>query len=117
MNSPPTPENTGQLPTDAGRSDIRWRCDGDTSSWTWREGPPQSAPKRRVLTPEVGDLVRPRAWATMKLRLSASHLSALLPSFALLGLFLNLPRAQCFKRQRNGGLILRLTPPDQAGNT
>jgi PAS domain S-box-containing protein len=39
----------GALSTDAGRVDVRWRTDGDTltMSWTEREGPPVSAPKRR----------------------------------------------------------------------
>jgi len=34
---------------DAGRVDVRWRLEGDTfmMSWTEREGPPVSAPKRR----------------------------------------------------------------------
>ncbi len=39
----------GALSTDAGRVDIRWGTDRDTftMSWTEREGPPVSAPKRR----------------------------------------------------------------------
>jgi two-component sensor histidine kinase len=39
----------GALSTDTGRVDIRWGADGDTfnMSWTEREGPPVSAPKRR----------------------------------------------------------------------
>jgi PAS domain S-box-containing protein len=39
----------GALSTDVGRVDIRWGIDGDTlaMSWTEREGPPVSAPKRR----------------------------------------------------------------------
>jgi PAS domain S-box-containing protein len=39
----------GALSTDKGRVDIRWRIDGDTltMSWTERDGPPVSAPKRR----------------------------------------------------------------------
>jgi two-component sensor histidine kinase len=39
----------GALSTDTGRVDIFWGCDGDTftMSWTEREGPPVSAPKRR----------------------------------------------------------------------
>jgi PAS domain S-box-containing protein len=39
----------GALSTDAGCVDIRWTCDGDslTMSWTERDGPPVSAPKRR----------------------------------------------------------------------
>ncbi len=39
----------GALSTDRGRVDVRWRIDGDTLtlSWTEREGPPVSAPKRR----------------------------------------------------------------------
>jgi len=39
----------GALSTDAGRVDIRWGIDGDTlsMSWTERDGPPASAPKRR----------------------------------------------------------------------
>jgi two-component sensor histidine kinase len=39
----------GALSTDTGRVDISWGSDGDTftMSWTAREGPPVSAPKRR----------------------------------------------------------------------
>ncbi len=39
----------GALSTDTGRVDISWGSDGDTftMSWTEREGPPVSAPKRR----------------------------------------------------------------------
>jgi two-component sensor histidine kinase len=39
----------GALSTDTGRVDVRWRTDGDTftMSWTERNGPPVSAPKRR----------------------------------------------------------------------
>jgi two-component sensor histidine kinase len=39
----------GALSTDAGRVDVRWRTEGDTfaMSWTERDGPPTSAPKRR----------------------------------------------------------------------
>jgi PAS domain S-box-containing protein len=39
----------GALSTDTGRVDVRWGTDGDTltMSWTEREGPPVSAPKRR----------------------------------------------------------------------
>jgi PAS domain S-box-containing protein len=39
----------GALSTGAGRVDIRWGIDGDTltMSWTEREGPPVSKPKRR----------------------------------------------------------------------
>jgi len=39
----------GALSTDAGRVDVRWGTDGDTfsMSWTERDGPPVSAPKRR----------------------------------------------------------------------
>ena len=39
----------GSLSTDRGRVDIDWGADGDTftMSWTEREGPPVSAPKRR----------------------------------------------------------------------
>jgi two-component sensor histidine kinase len=39
----------GALSTDTGRMDISWGSDGDTftMSWTEREGPPVSAPKRR----------------------------------------------------------------------
>jgi two-component sensor histidine kinase len=39
----------GALSTDRGRVDICWGTDGDTftMSWTEREGPPVSAPKRR----------------------------------------------------------------------
>jgi PAS domain S-box-containing protein len=39
----------GALSTDTGRIDISWGSDGDTftMSWTEREGPPVSAPKRR----------------------------------------------------------------------
>jgi two-component sensor histidine kinase len=39
----------GALSTNTGRVDIFWGCDGDTftMSWTEREGPPVSAPKRR----------------------------------------------------------------------
>ncbi len=39
----------GSLSTDRGRVDICWRTDGDalTMSWTERDGPPVSAPKRR----------------------------------------------------------------------
>jgi PAS domain S-box-containing protein len=39
----------GALSTDTGRVDIGWEADGDTftMSWTEREGPPVSAPKRR----------------------------------------------------------------------
>ncbi len=39
----------GALSTDAGRVDVRWGFDGDllTMSWTERDGPPVSAPKRR----------------------------------------------------------------------
>jgi len=39
----------GALSTDAGRVDVSWGSDGDalTMSWTEREGPPVSAPKRR----------------------------------------------------------------------
>jgi PAS domain S-box-containing protein len=38
----------GALSTDAGRVDVSWGSDGDTltMSWTEREGPPVSAPKR-----------------------------------------------------------------------
>jgi len=39
----------GALSTDTGRVDVGWGADGDalTMSWTEREGPPVSAPKRR----------------------------------------------------------------------
>jgi PAS domain S-box-containing protein len=39
----------GALSTDMGRVDVRWGTDGDTftMSWTERDGPPVSAPKRR----------------------------------------------------------------------
>ena len=39
----------GALSTDTGRADVSWGIDGDTLtiSWTEREGPPVSAPKRR----------------------------------------------------------------------
>src|SRR5262249_7888577 len=39
----------GALSTDTGRVDVRWGTDGETltMSWTEREGPPVSAPKRR----------------------------------------------------------------------
>jgi PAS domain S-box-containing protein len=39
----------GALSMDMGRVDVRWGTDGDTftMSWTEREGPPVSAPKRR----------------------------------------------------------------------
>jgi PAS domain S-box-containing protein len=39
----------GALSTDTGRVDVRWGTDGDTftMSWTERDGPPVSAPKRR----------------------------------------------------------------------
>jgi PAS domain S-box-containing protein len=39
----------GALSTDTGRVDVSWGTDGDvlTMSWTEREGPPVSAPKRR----------------------------------------------------------------------
>jgi PAS domain S-box-containing protein len=39
----------GSLSTDRGRVDVSWGTDGDTltMSWTEREGPPVSAPKRR----------------------------------------------------------------------
>jgi PAS domain S-box-containing protein len=39
----------GALSTDAGRVDVVWGTDGDTfgMSWTERDGPPVSAPKRR----------------------------------------------------------------------
>jgi two-component sensor histidine kinase len=39
----------GALSTDTGRVDVSWGSDGDalTMSWTEREGPPVSAPKRR----------------------------------------------------------------------
>ncbi len=39
----------GSLSTDTGRVDVSWGTDGDTltMSWTEREGPPVSAPKRR----------------------------------------------------------------------
>jgi two-component sensor histidine kinase len=39
----------GALSTDTGRVDVCWESDGDTlvMSWTEREGPPVSAPKRR----------------------------------------------------------------------
>jgi two-component sensor histidine kinase len=39
----------GALSTDAGHVDVCWRADGDTltMSWTEREGPPVSAPRRR----------------------------------------------------------------------
>jgi PAS domain S-box-containing protein len=39
----------GALSTDRGRVDVRWGTDGDTltMSWTERDGPPVSAPKRR----------------------------------------------------------------------
>jgi PAS domain S-box-containing protein len=39
----------GALSTDAGRVDVRWGTDGDTfsMSWTERDGPPVSVPKRR----------------------------------------------------------------------
>jgi two-component sensor histidine kinase len=39
----------GALSTDTGRVDISWGTDGDTftMSWTEREGPPVSPPKRR----------------------------------------------------------------------
>jgi two-component sensor histidine kinase len=39
----------GALSTDRGRVDIGWGTDGDTftMSWTERDGPPVSAPKRR----------------------------------------------------------------------
>src|SRR5713101_5303683 len=39
----------GALSTDAGRVDVRWGTDGATltMSWTERDGPPVSAPKRR----------------------------------------------------------------------
>jgi PAS domain S-box-containing protein len=39
----------GALSTDTGRVDVRWGADGDTftMSWTERDGPPVSAPKRR----------------------------------------------------------------------
>jgi two-component sensor histidine kinase len=39
----------GALSTDSGRVDVSWGTDGDifTMSWTERDGPPVSAPKRR----------------------------------------------------------------------
>jgi len=39
----------GALSTDAGHVDVSWGTDGDTlaMSWTERDGPPVSAPKRR----------------------------------------------------------------------
>jgi len=39
----------GALSTDTGRVDVRWGTEGDTltMSWTERDGPPVSAPKRR----------------------------------------------------------------------
>jgi PAS domain S-box-containing protein len=39
----------GALSTDTGRVDVSWETDGDTfmMSWTERDGPPVSAPKRR----------------------------------------------------------------------
>jgi two-component sensor histidine kinase len=39
----------GALSTDRGHLDVRWGIDGDTlaMSWTERDGPPVSAPKRR----------------------------------------------------------------------
>jgi len=39
----------GALSTDTGRVDVRWGTDGDTftMSWTERDGPPVSPPKRR----------------------------------------------------------------------
>jgi two-component sensor histidine kinase len=39
----------GALSVDAGRVDVRWRVEGDTfmMSWTERNGPPVSRPKRR----------------------------------------------------------------------
>jgi two-component sensor histidine kinase len=39
----------GALSTDSGRVDVSWGTDGDifTMSWTERDGPPISAPKRR----------------------------------------------------------------------
>jgi two-component sensor histidine kinase len=39
----------GSLSTDTGRVDVSWGSDGDTftMSWTEREGPPVSTPKRR----------------------------------------------------------------------
>jgi PAS domain S-box-containing protein len=39
----------GALSTDRGRVDVRWETEGDTftMSWTERDGPPVSAPKRR----------------------------------------------------------------------
>jgi two-component sensor histidine kinase len=47
----------GALSSDAGRVDICWGTDGDTfnMSWTEREGPPVSAPKRRGFGSTVVD--------------------------------------------------------------
>jgi PAS domain S-box-containing protein len=47
----------GALSVDAGRVDVRWRLEGDTfmMSWTERNGPPVSAPKRRGFGSTVVD--------------------------------------------------------------
>jgi two-component sensor histidine kinase len=47
----------GALSVDAGRVDVRWRVEGDTfmMSWTERNGPPVSRPKRRGFGSTVVD--------------------------------------------------------------
>jgi PAS domain S-box-containing protein len=53
----------GALSTDRGRVDVRWRTDSDTftMSWTEREGPPVSAPKRRGFGTIVMDAMAERS--------------------------------------------------------
>jgi PAS domain S-box-containing protein len=53
----------GALSTDRGRVDVRWRTNGDTFtiSWTEREGPPVSTPKRRGFGTIVMDAMAARS--------------------------------------------------------
>jgi PAS domain S-box-containing protein len=55
----------GALATDIGRVDVRWARDGDafTMSWTEREGPPVSAPKRRGFGTIVMEVMTERSVA------------------------------------------------------
>jgi two-component sensor histidine kinase len=53
----------GALSTDAGRVEVRWASDGDTlaMSWTERDGPPVSAPKRRGFGTIVMEMMAERS--------------------------------------------------------
>jgi two-component sensor histidine kinase len=53
----------GALSTDAGRVEVRWATDGDTlaMSWTERDGPPVSAPKRRGFGTIVMEMMAERS--------------------------------------------------------